>query len=346
MKFSLRSALCVAVVAVSAAVVAGRSHSHPHRASKFVSLIEDLLLSQGGTGLPLPPANSPVIPTLFDFSVAAPKHNVTAPLPPLTLPAQFPWQAPDITVQSRSPCPMLNTLANHGMLPRDGKNISADMFADALKWNLNVQWDFWWVIAQTAISVVKPGASAIDLHDLAFHNGIQHDAALTRNDKGQGRYFTRVNETLVKQLTMMNKGDDISFLEMARLRRLREAQSNAWNVNYTLPGQQDNSVATNKWFLSLDQAAIPLLVLSDNVPGLQQNTMTVPVDRLETFFLYERLPYENGWTPSQYELSWWQTFAGIKELALLYTQGPDDVVSPIGLELDMPGPPYNPNPDY
>jgi len=102
----------------------------------------------------------------------------------------------------------------------------------------------------------------------------------------------------------------------------------------------------SQWFLALDQAAIPLLVLSDNVPGLQQNTMSVPVDRLETFFLHERLPYENGWTPSQYELSWWQTFAGIKELALLYTQGPDDVKSPIGLDLDMPGPPSNPNPDY
>jgi hypothetical protein len=28
---------------------------------------------------------------------------------------------------SRSPCPMLNTLANHGYLPRDGKNITKEM---------------------------------------------------------------------------------------------------------------------------------------------------------------------------------------------------------------------------
>jgi hypothetical protein len=28
---------------------------------------------------------------------------------------------------SRSPCPMLNTLANHGFLSRDGKNITKDM---------------------------------------------------------------------------------------------------------------------------------------------------------------------------------------------------------------------------
>lgn len=78
------------------------------------------------------------------------------------------------------------------------------MFADALKKHLNVQWDFWWVVAQTAITVVKPGATHIDLHDLAFHNGIQHDAALTRNDRGQGEFFTLPNMTLVNQLLVSN----------------------------------------------------------------------------------------------------------------------------------------------
>eukprot|EP01111_Echinosteliopsis_oligospora_P005824 TRINITY_DN1951_c0_g1_i1.p1 TRINITY_DN1951_c0_g1~~TRINITY_DN1951_c0_g1_i1.p1 ORF type:complete len:312 (+),score=86.43 TRINITY_DN1951_c0_g1_i1:106-1041(+) len=294
----------------------------------------------------LPPPNSPTLPTLEDFSWLAPRHNVTFPPPPTTLPPEFEWQAPNISYQSRSPCPMLNALANHGMLPRDGLNISADMFADALKQYLNVQWDFWWVIAETAIRTVKPGAEAIDLHDLALHNGIQHDAALTRNDRGQGEYYTRPNSTLVKQLLAMNDGGPISFLEMARARRLREGQSEAWNANYSLPGQNINSVAANKWFLAIDQAAVPLLVLSDNIPGEKNNTLAVPVDRLHTFFTYERLPYENGWIPSQYELAWFQIFDGIDKVAHLYETGPDVVESPIGLSLTAGGPPYNPDPDY
>lgn len=293
----------------------------------------------------LPPADSPTIPFLVDFAFLAPRHDVQFPVPPKTLPSQYPWQAPDISKQSRSPCPMLNSLANHGMLPRDGRNISSDMFADALKKNLNLQWDFWWVIANTAIKAVKPGATYIDLHDLAFHNGIQHDAALTRNDKGQGQYFTRPNVTLIDQLLAFND-TALTYIDMARARRLREGQSEAWNENYTLPGQSSYSIAKNKWFLAIDQAAVPLLVLSDNIPGENANTGLAPVDRLRTFFTYERLPYENGWYPSQYELSWKQIFDGIKLVAHLYTSGPDVVESPSGLDLDAGGPPYNPNPDY
>jgi len=206
---------------------------------------------------------------------------------------------------------------------------------------------FWWVIAETAIQVVKPGSQSIDLHDLAFHNGIQHDAALTRNDKGQGQYFTRVNMTLVEQLLALKDSDgNLSYKEMALARRLREGQSEAWNPNYTLPGQDLNSVADNKWFLAIDQAAVPLQVLSDTIPGQMAQTAKVPAHRLYTFFKYERLPYENGWYPPQYEISGKQIFDGITKVANLYQNGPNTVDSPIGLKLEAGGPPTNPNPDY
>ena len=34
---------------------------------------------------------------------------------------------------ARSPCPALNTLANHGYLPRDGKNINPQMLSIAIQ---------------------------------------------------------------------------------------------------------------------------------------------------------------------------------------------------------------------
>jgi len=46
----------------------------------------------------------------------------------------------------------------------------------------------------------------------------------------------------------MNNGGPLSYLEMARARRLREGQSEAWNANYTLPGQNLDSIAANKWY--------------------------------------------------------------------------------------------------
>ena len=40
--------------------------------------------------------------------------------------SQFRYQAPR-PGDSRSPCPALNCLANHGYLPRDGKNITPEV---------------------------------------------------------------------------------------------------------------------------------------------------------------------------------------------------------------------------
>ena len=56
-------------------------------------------------------------------------------------------------------------------------------------------------MADTTIKVIKPGETYIDLNGIAMHNGIQYDAALTRNDKGQGQYCKiRLNSNLVDQL--------------------------------------------------------------------------------------------------------------------------------------------------
>jgi hypothetical protein len=47
------------------------------------------------------------------------------------LPNQPTWQAPD-EGDARSPCPMLNSLANHGVLPHSGRQISKDTLVSVL----------------------------------------------------------------------------------------------------------------------------------------------------------------------------------------------------------------------
>lgn len=37
----------------------------------------------------------------------------------------------------RGPCPMMNTLANHGILPHDGRDITKDAVVKAMKQGLN-----------------------------------------------------------------------------------------------------------------------------------------------------------------------------------------------------------------
>jgi hypothetical protein len=46
--------------------------------------------------------------------------------------SQYRYQPPGPN-DSRSPCPALNALANHGYLPRDGKNISPDVLQRVLQ---------------------------------------------------------------------------------------------------------------------------------------------------------------------------------------------------------------------
>jgi hypothetical protein len=256
----------------------------------------------------------------------------------------YEWRAPDLTKQSRAPCPMLNTLANHGMLPRDGKNITADMFADVLKKHLNLERSFWWIVANTTIEVVKPLQTAIDLEDIKMHNGIQHDAALTRNDMGYGEYYTQVNHTLVDQLMALNENGYMTLNAMAKARRLRESQSAAWNPNYTLPGGLNLDPKSNKKFLAIDQAAIPLLVLSDPVPGKAEKSLKVPVDRMKYFFDNERLPFDFGWKRSEFELDRKMVFSGITKLTAKYLwYGFQKIESPTGLHS---GPEPNANQRY
>jgi hypothetical protein len=71
-------------------------------------------------------------------------------------------------LSGRSPCPGLNALANHGYLPRDGKNIDYAMINKASQEAYNFAPGFY--------------VDAVNLVDLARHDTIEADGSLTRND--------------------------------------------------------------------------------------------------------------------------------------------------------------------
>lgn len=79
----------------------------------------------------------------------------------------------------RAPCPMLNTLANHGYLPRNGKNINkamaADVLSSVLNWDVSVVNDLSDFAQPTT---TDPNATTIDLNHLATHNIFEHDGSL------------------------------------------------------------------------------------------------------------------------------------------------------------------------
>jgi len=96
----------------------------------------------------------------------------------------------------RSPCPGLNSLANHGFLPRSGKGLTIPILIQALNDGMNVGADFATVIGGAGLLSVPSNllATSFDLDNLDEHNfPIEHDASLSRAD-----YFE-------------NNGDNYSF---------------------------------------------------------------------------------------------------------------------------------------
>jgi len=81
---------------------------------------------------------------------------------------------------SRAPCPGLNAMANHGILPHDGRNITMDILHRALVDTFN----FSTTLTKDTTDSIEGlfGRKTIDLGDLCAHNIVEHDASFLRRD--------------------------------------------------------------------------------------------------------------------------------------------------------------------
>jgi hypothetical protein len=75
---------------------------------------------------------------------------------------------------------MLNTLANHGFFPHDGKNIDLETALAGLGAALNGERDLGTSLFESAVksNLATPNATTFSLSDLAHHNIVEHDASL------------------------------------------------------------------------------------------------------------------------------------------------------------------------
>jgi len=74
---------------------------------------------------------------------------------------------------------MLNTLANHGFLPHDGKNIDRNRTLYALNTGLNMTEELASFLFDFAVGTnPTPNATTWSLDNLSRHNVLEHDASL------------------------------------------------------------------------------------------------------------------------------------------------------------------------
>ncbi|KAG8864338.1 hypothetical protein FRB96_006160 [Tulasnella sp. 330] len=82
---------------------------------------------------------------------------------------------------SRSPCTALNALANHGILPRNGRMITYAMMIKGIKNAYNLSPTLAEQLTASAF-LLDQRRGFINLHDLNATNVVQHDASITRPD--------------------------------------------------------------------------------------------------------------------------------------------------------------------
>ena len=78
----------------------------------------------------------------------------------------------------RAPCPLLNTLANHGFINRNGKNLTEPQITTALSSVINMEQSVGAELFSFALKTVPPNSTAFDLDNLRAHNILEHDGSL------------------------------------------------------------------------------------------------------------------------------------------------------------------------
>ncbi|ESK91443.1 hypothetical protein Moror_2667 [Moniliophthora roreri MCA 2997] len=193
--------------------------------------------------------------------------------------SQHKFQAPS-AADARGPCPGLNTLANHGFLPRNGKNITIPAVLKAGLEGFNVHRDLL-ILAAKAALLASDLDTEFSLADIALHGNIEHDASLSRQDRNLGSNVV-FNEDIYTTLANSNPGVDYFNTTSAGLvQQARTEQSRATNPNFR------NTI--KEFQIRTRESALYLSVMGDPETGI------APKKFVNILFREERLPLKEGW---------------------------------------------------
>ncbi|KAG5643526.1 hypothetical protein DXG03_000718 [Asterophora parasitica] len=182
---------------------------------------------------------------------------------------------------SRCSCPALNAMANHGILPRDGRNISFKQLNHTIRATYNFAPTFCFFVPNFAANMLKKKYSkdTFDLADLDLHNGIEHDASLVRRDVYFEPNQATIHVPYVEELLASATGKDVdgnallTIPDLSKISSKRRAEARAENPEFSLD-------KFHKVFGSSNSSTM-LTIFGGRVPDL------------ETVLLEERLP--DGW---------------------------------------------------
>ncbi|KAB8349476.1 hypothetical protein FH972_023503 [Carpinus fangiana] len=199
------------------------------------------------------------------------------------------WRAPGPN-DVRSPCPGLNSLANHGFLNRNGKGNTIPQLIAGGKAGLNMGADFMGGIGLAGLAASPfPLLGSFDLNDLDKHNfPIEHDGSLSREDAFFGNDYS-FNQTDFNMLLSHFQGGKTSIKTASEGKYARVQDSRRRNPTMVYGARE--------FVLSYGETALYLQTMSDPFSGVAN------VNYIKSLFEKEKLPYELGWRPSTQEIT-------------------------------------------
>lgn len=200
------------------------------------------------------------------------------------------WHPP-VPGDLRSPCPALNALANHCIIPHDGRNLTVPMLVKAFKDSMNVSEDFTTFVGTAALPLApdKGASGQFSLEDIRIHGGMEHDASLSRKDFAVDSDANSFSPEIFNEfLSYFNGSNDATIPLAAAARWGRVETERARNPNFTYAaGDRLNSYIQSAIYRQ----------------SLKAPDGSVPMDWVKVWYQEERLPYEEGWRPTQDPIS-------------------------------------------
>ncbi|KAJ4325971.1 hypothetical protein N0V94_000336 [Neodidymelliopsis sp. IMI 364377] len=193
------------------------------------------------------------------------------------------WHPPSST-DLRSPCPGLNSLANHGIIPRDGRNLTVPLLVERLGAALLLSPETAMTVSLDGMRTSSdPASKSFTLDDLNKHNIIEHDGSLSRQDHNLGGTRQFDPEVFKETLGYFDGKEEVGIEDLARVRWGRIQTSKNLNEEFVYgPSQRMSSYL---------ESAILHGVFKDAKSGKAK------VNWIDVFFREERLPFAEGWRP-------------------------------------------------
>ncbi|KAJ3345622.1 hypothetical protein HDU91_007294 [Kappamyces sp. JEL0680] len=182
--------------------------------------------------------------------------------------------APPRPSDIRSPCPLLNTAANHGYFPRNGAGLIPKAKVVEVLSRFNIAPALSDRLVKGLKRLQVGDGETLSLQAISKIGAIEHYASLVHDDAPGD--VLKVNQTLVDELvSFANGAPTLSLVQLAKFRAKRQADSAANTPNYAL--------GFSHQMFAFGESAVLASVFGNE-------KLEIPVETIKTFLGKEQIP--------------------------------------------------------